>query len=177
MTCKSKVILRITWSVTVGVILLGGARWSHAEVAADCSAAAYRAFDFWLGRWEVRLADGRLAGSNVIEASRDGCLLTETWTGAAGGEGFSLNFYDPAADRWRQVWVSAGSVIEIAGGLEEESMVLSGEITDRRTGDVRPFRGRWTPLPEGQVRQFFEEFRDGEGWQTWFDGIYAKVLE
>lgn len=177
MTCKSKVILRSVLARLAGVALLAGFPAAYPMPSDDCGADAYRAFDFWLGRWDVHLEDGRRAGTNVIEASADGCLIRESWTGAEGGEGFSMNFYDPAADRWRQTWVSAGSLIEIAGGPENGSMVLSGEITYRRTGDVRPFRGRWTPLPDGRVRQLFEEFREEEGWQTWFDGIYTKVLE
>lgn len=180
MTCKPNVTLRRTRPWIGGALVLAGlvgVTVARAAPQQGCDADAYRAFDFWLGRWDVQLTDGRRAGSNLIEASADGCLIRESWTGAEGGMGFSLNFYDPAGDRWRQIWVSAGSVIEIAGGLEDGSMQLSGEITYRSTGDVRPFRGRWTPLPDGRVRQFFEEFRDEEGWQTWFDGIYTKVLE
>lgn len=177
MTCKPNVILH---SVALGLMSLSlsaGVTTARAAVSVDCAAPVYRTFDFWLGRWDVHLDDGRRAGSNHIQATADGCLIREAWTGEGGGEGFSMSFYDPAADRWRQVWVSAASLIEIGGGLEDGSMVLSGEIIDRRTGAVRPFRGRWTPLPDGRVRQFFEEFREGEGWQTWFDGIYTKVLE
>jgi hypothetical protein len=160
--------------------------------AQACEGAAYRAFDFWLGHWQVRLADGRLAGENRIEASRDGCYLTERWQGARGSEGFSLNFYQPADGRWRQVWVSADTQIEITGGLADGRMVLNGEIRYRRPldtdragadgpGPVRPFRGSWTPLPDGRVRQFFEERvvdADGvEKWQPWFEGFYTKVVE
>ena len=127
----------------------------------------------------IRNAPGPDRLTYLSHAPLPGSYLSgfEFWTGTGGGQGFSLNFYEPAADRWRQVWVSAGSLIEIAGGPEAGSMVLSGEITYRRTGDVRPFRGRWTPLPDGRVRQLFEEYREGEGWQSWFDGIYSKVLE
>lgn len=30
---------------------------------------AFRASDFWVGEWEVRAADGRLAGYNRIESA------------------------------------------------------------------------------------------------------------
>ncbi|MGE0625341.1 MAG: hypothetical protein AB7I04_07510 [Pseudomonadales bacterium] len=175
MTCNPNVILR---EGLLGLVLLLALPSAWAEAPDGCSAEVYRALDFWLGRWEVHLEDGRRAGANRIESSADGCLIRESWTGAGGGEGYSMSFYDPTADRWRQVWVSAASLIEIAGGpVEDGSMVLSGEITYRQTGDVRPFRGRWTPMPDGRVRQFFEELDDEEGWQSWFDGIYTKVLE
>jgi len=177
MTCKPNVTLCAAVLAVVGMTLLAAIPSARAGAAEVCRGEPYRAFDFWLGRWDVHLEDGRRAGTNRIESAADGCLIREAWIGEGGGQGFSMSFYDPAADRWRQVWVSAGSLIEIAGGLDDGGMVLTGEITDRRTGDVRPFRGRWTPLPDGRVRQFFEEFRDEEGWQSWFDGIYTKVLE
>ncbi len=159
-----------------------------------CEAEAFRAFDFWLGDWQVRLADGTLAGENRISASADGCVITERWRGARGSSGFSVNFYEPHSERWRQVWVSAGSIIEISGGLENGSMVLVGEIRYLRPpadaamagpGPVRAFRGRWTPLADGRVRQFFEELisdnTSGPGgeekWQPWFEGFYAKAVE
>ncbi len=155
-----------------------------------CDSGPYRDFDFWLGHWNVHLADGRLAGENRIEASGDGCRLVERWRGARGSEGFSLNFYEPADDRWRQIWVSSDNIIEISGGLIGGSMVLEGEIRYRRpvdggradaSGPRRPFRGTWTPLGDGRVRQFFEEWRADEagreGWQTWFEGFYGKVVE
>jgi hypothetical protein len=162
------------------------------STSAGCGSGAYRDFDFWLGHWQVRLADGRVAGENRIEAAVDGCRLIERWQGAGGATGFSLNFYEPTHDRWRQLWVSADSVIEISGGLAGESMVLEGEIRYRRAlepgdtdseavGPVHPFRGTWTPLADGRVRQFFEEFRPDEKgharWHTWFEGFYEKVVE
>lgn len=163
-----------------------------------CAAGAYRDFDFWLGKWRVHLADGTFAGENRIEASPDGCLITERWQGARGSLGYSINFYEPAAARWRQVWVSTGSIIEISGGFDGDSMVLEGEIRYRvapgaepgaaevdAAGPVRAFRGRWTLLPDGRVRQFFEELipvktdagGDAEKWQPWFEGFYAKAVE
>ena len=42
---------------------------------------------------------------------------------------------------------------------------------------VRPFRGRWTPLPDGRVRQYFEELTPDKKWQPWFEGFYAKAVE
>lgn len=187
MTCNPNVILRtVRWNraIITGLVGLSAAFFglsstlsSAAEKPPEpCQTEAYRAFDFWLGRWTVVLPDGERAGSNHIEASPDGCFLTESWVGAAGGAGFSMNFYEPGIDRWRQLWVSPGSLIEISGGLESGSMVLTGEIRYRRTGEARPFRGRWTPLADGRVRQFFEEKVDGK-WQPWFEGFYAKVLE
>lgn len=161
---------------------------------AACASGRYRDFDFWLGAWEVRLADGTLAGENLVQVSGDGCFITERWQGVRGSTGFSLNFFDPAAGRWRQIWVSAGSIIEISGTRQAGSMVLEGEIRylqahsaasgtsdTASVGPIRRFRGRWTPLPDGRVRQFFEELIPAdageEKWQPWFEGFYVKAVE
>jgi len=198
MTCKPIVILRSRFKRSGRVIVAGkNARYltitrmllvilplavagpllaAQAPSSAGCAGVAYRAFDFWLGNWEVFLADGRRAGANRIEASDDGCFIREQWTGAGGSEGFSMNFYEPQADRWRQIWVSRDSIIEISGNLHEGSMVLDGDIRDRTSGEVLPFRGRWTPLEDGRVRQYFEERREDK-WHPWFEGFYLKVVE
>ena len=199
MVCKANVILHrqsLAKALLVGLAGLltvsapaasegqEAAAASSATAVPICEGETYRQFDFWLGVWEVRLADGTLAGENRIEASADGCFLSERWQGARGSTGFSVNFFEPDTGRWRQIWVSAGSIIEIAGSLTDGSMVLEGEIRYQQ-GPVRPFRGRWTPLPDGRVRQFFEELiPDNTGqkgaeekWQPWFEGFYAKAVE
>lgn len=174
-------------SLVVGLAILLAAPAALAQTGAPsappagasqptCEGEAFRAFDFWLGRWEVSIADGRRAGENLITATDDGCLLLERWNGVGGTSGVSMNFYDAVRDAWRQVWVSNGGTIDISGGLVDGAMVLEGEIHDRASGETRPFRGTWAVLPDGRVRQFFEEHRDG-GWQPWFEGFYAKVVE
>jgi hypothetical protein len=52
----------------------GAVAWTLA-LAAPCDAPAHREFDFWLGEWEVRTPDGKLAGTNRIEREHDGCVL------------------------------------------------------------------------------------------------------
>ncbi len=147
----------------------------HAQTH-DCSEeAAYRAFDFWLGDWAVHDAKGQLAGHNRISAIENGCALREQWTSSRGTTGQSLNFYDPQQETWRQLWVDQGGhLIDISGGLTTEGMLLRGEIRYPGNPEAQAFRGLWTPLPDGRVRQFFEQ-RDAEGeWQTWFEGFYSR---
>jgi hypothetical protein len=143
----------------------------------DCQAsAAHRQFDFWIGQWEVHDGKGTLAGNNSIQAVQKGCALREQWTSVSGGGGESLNYYDPGTGQWRQLWLDAGySIIDIAGGLDDAgSMVLQGRIYYLGSGKEHPFRGSWTPLDDGRVRQFFQQ-QDGDGaWQTWFEGFYKR---
>jgi len=76
----------------------------------------FQDFDFWVGEWDVHLANGALAGSNIIESVERGCALTERWTSANGGTGMSINYFDKASDEWVQVWnAEGGSQIVIRG--------------------------------------------------------------
>ena len=140
---------------------------------------AFHQFDFWIGDWEVRIADGTVAGENQISPGQGGCMLIEEWTGRSGISGTSLNYYNRTTGQWRQVWVGAGgSLIDIAGGWEDGAMRLLGTIWYVQSGNSSPFRGTWTPLDEGRVRQFFETAdADGETWQTWFEGFYSRKVE
>ena len=139
----------------------------------------FREFDFWLGKWAVYgnlEKTGPLYGNNVLEKAQNGCMVLESWTGASGSIGTSMNYYDGTKDKWVQHWVSAGgTTINIEGGLEEESMVMMGEIfyLNGTAPVVRDFRAKWTPMENGVVRQFFEESTDnGKTWYTWFEGFY-----
>jgi hypothetical protein len=54
--------------------------------------------------------------------------------------------------------------------------VLTGHAYDIQEGHDRPFRGTWTPMEDGVVRQHFEESSNGgQTWTTWFDGYYHPL--
>lgn len=146
-----------------------------------CADAAYRAFDFWLGTWEVFGIDaqgkvGAKAGTNVITSQEQGCLILEQWTGISGGTGQSYNYYDPSMQRWRQLWISAAATIDYEGGLNEAGeMLLEGDIV-YRNGTVAPFKGKWTPKPDGTIIQHFDQYNaQTEQWAPWFTGLYKKL--
>ncbi len=133
-------------------------------------------FDFWVGSWDVYMNPRQLAGHNVIEKTEKGCLITEHWTGVQGSSGRSINYYDPQQDQWVQIWVAAGGyMIDIRGGLiDDGSMQLSGYIYYYPNATRADFRGTWTPLEDGRVRQFFEQSTDGVNWSPWFEGFYQR---
>lgn len=135
----------------------------------------YRQFDFWVGDWDVFNPAGRQAGTNSIQKIAGGCALLENWKSVMGGSGKSLNFYDPSKDKWVQKWAdSSGEIIPTEGEFKDGAMRMKGELI-QRDGTKTLYRGTWTPLPDGRVRQFLEESRDGgKTWNTWFDGYYKR---
>ena len=158
-------------------VALSGAQSAENEPSGLCAPdTEFGEFDFWVGSWDVSVASGEVAGQNQITKEQDGCVLVERWTGSKGGTGISLNYYDPDSDQWVQNYVgSGGLLIDIRGGPVDGSIVLDGKIqylgADRRNA----FRGIWTLLADGRVRQYFEESPDGgKTWNPWFEGFYVR---
>jgi len=143
--------------------------------------SASRAFDFWVGEWDVYVnGTTQLAGRSRIDRVSGGCAILENWTGnasffAAPSDGKSLNFVDPATRKWRQVWMGSG------GGL---TTYEDGEYRDgalRFVYDNVTPRGRvkgrfmFFNLGPNRVRQLQESTPDeGKSWQTVYDFIYVR---
>ncbi|MFN3214522.1 MAG: hypothetical protein ACE37M_15565 [Henriciella sp.] len=142
-----------------------------------CSQDEFKQFDFWLGDWEVTTSKGVVAGTNKITREEAGCLILETWKSANGGTGQSYNYYNPATEKWRQVWVSPGLMIDYEGGLTESgSMKLVGTVTYTASKLAADFTGEWTPNEDGTVTQHFEQFDAETGeWNPWFTGTYTRI--
>jgi hypothetical protein len=134
-------------------------------------------FDFWIGRWEVRLPDGTLVGTNTIAKRDGGCSIQERWEGAGGSSGTSVSFFLPSRGEWRQVWTgSSGTLFDITGTLVDGSMRMEGQIEYVETDRVVAFRGTWTQSADGRVRQRLEEFDlAAQTWIVWFDGFYRRI--
>lgn len=139
---------------------------AQAAQAKACDGPGPRAFDFWIGTWDVYLPDGSKAGENVVESIAGGCALLENWTGAKGLVGKSLNVFDAKDARWHQSWVDAsGTRLELAGTAGPGTMSLSS--TDQRI--------TWTANADGSVRQYWESWDDRtKAWVASFDGKYVR---
>lgn len=147
-----------------------------AQVAERCADPEHRQFDFWLGTWEVRDSEGNLQGHNEVRRVARGCALLESWRGASGSRGVSINTYDVDRKKWTQRWVGDGATLWLEGDLEDGRMRLAG-TTPRSTSDGPVLdRISWSPLPDGRVRQTWEISRDaGATWQPIFEGFYART--
>jgi hypothetical protein len=143
--------------------------------AAPCDSIEHHAFDFWLGRWEVRTPDGTLAGVNEITQEYGGCVLHERYVGSHTYRGESLNIYDAGRKVWHQTWVdNSGTLLVLEGGIRDGKMVLEGHTSDP-TSKLTKQRITWTPNADGSVRQFWEANDEKGQWKTVFDGLYTKA--
>ena len=147
------------------------------RVATPCAfSPEARQFDFWVGSWDVRTAQGDLAGTNDIKVGAGGCVLVESWKSTQGGPGQSLNFYDADAKLWRQVWVDASAqVTRFEGTFTEGQMRFKGERV-MNDGKRVPVKMTFTPLPDGRVRQMGESSSDGgKTWTVEYDLYYSPA--
>jgi hypothetical protein len=88
----------------------------------------------------------------------------------------SINYLDMITNEWVQVWnAEGGTQINVRGGLTDAGMAMEGTIHYVNNGTTAPFKALWTPLPDGRVRQYFEQSNDGgETWVPWFEGFYTR---
>ena len=134
-----------------------------------------RAFDFWLGDWDVFDAAGELAGRNRIRLTAGGRGLREEWRGRSGLRGTSLNTWSEERRGWHQTWIdSAGTLLLLDGGLRDGAMVMEGTTTEDAI--VTNHRITWSVLDgePDRLRQHWETSTDGSAWVTLFDGRYSR---
>ena len=169
------VLMRFLKSALLGAIALGVSTSSPAQgPSPPCAAAEHRAFDFWVGEWNVHGASGKLAGTNSIKREIGGCVLHERYDTGRGYSGESFNIYDAARKVWHQTWVdSAGLLLLLEGGPRDGRMVLEGQTTGT-DGKTTKHRITWTPNPDGSVRQFWESTATNGDWTVAFDGKYTR---
>ncbi len=144
------------------------------SIVAACASAAHRAFDFWIGHWDVSHADGKAAGENRITRVLGGCALHESWQGVDGSRGNSYTLFDLATGQWHQQWVDiGGNLLRLSGRVEEGAIVLEGRnIIPTGTAHSRI---SWSLLPDARVRQHWQLSTDGGvTWATHFDGYYRR---
>ncbi len=160
--------------------LHGDPRWAQlvetvTHAAAPCMyRPESRAFDFWVGDWDVTNAAGQPAGTSSVQLLLNGCALYENWNANGNGEGKSLNSYNPDLKLWQQFWTDqTGHVTEyrsstwLNGSLQYTARVL--------TPQPQTLHMTFTPVNKDLVRQFGEVSRDdGKTWTTQYDLYYHR---
>lgn len=134
----------------------------------------FRQFDFWIGEWAVKNPQGNPAGTSSIQLILGSCIIFENWTSASGVSGKSFNIYDTNDKKWHQSWVDdKGTFTHYIGGLIDGKMVVVAETFIN--GKKGLAKMTFTPLPNGDVRQFGENSTDdGKTWVVAFDLTYSR---
>ncbi len=163
-------------------VILAGNSWSQSNTSTPvpCSSELYKAFDFWLGDWEVYSnADGVLQGLDTIVKQNNDCLLYQHWrqqtdaykpAGALNRlEGRSVSMFD--TEVWRQVWTdNGGTFMPLKGGLVDGNMVLTSEF-DNPSWPI--YKWHWEPQSDGTIYNYgFVSTNQGETWNKYFDITY-----
>jgi len=147
-----------------------------------CASAEHRAFDFWVGRWDVypTAQPEKLVAHSLIERLYNGCAIRENWAPLGGNDGGSLSSYvgGAVADGWRQTWVgSGGERVDFTGGWDGKAMVLTGFWAGvNGPGQDALVRMTYTREADGAVRQLGEASTDdGKTWGPSFDFLYKPA--
>ena len=134
-------------------------------------------FDFWIGEWDVTTSpkkDGSKGGSSVIQSVSGGCALLENWTSIRGGQGKSLNAFNPLVHEWQQYWIGQdGNVTEFRTSHFDGTSLSF--LTDNGPGPNLIGRLTFTPIDSDLVRQHYESSGDsGKTWTTVYDLYYHR---
>lgn len=144
------------------------------KVVNPCKARPeFRQFDFWIGEWLPKNAQGVTVGTSSIQLILSSCIIFENWeTPVSAGKSFNL--YDVRDGKWHQTWVdNKGLMTHYVGGLVDGKMVLDSEST--QNGQKMIARMTFSKLPNGDVRQHGENSTDGgKTWTTTFDFNYVR---
>lgn len=136
--------------------------------------AESRQLDYWAGSWDVFVSGNRV-GTNDVIPMLGNCVLQENWTATGGGEGKSVNYYDPNTHKWRQIWTDdSGGVLDYTGEFREGAMRFQGVTIDVK-GSRTLQKLTFFPISADSVRQLFETSTDeGKTWTPGFDGMYIR---
>lgn len=147
----------------------------RSDIAANpCKASpSFREFDFWIGEWDAKNAQGITVGSSSIQLILGQCVIFENWSTPV-SSGKSFNIFDTTDKKWHQTWVSdKGTLTNYVGGLIDGRMVLDAEsvVNGKKTINRMTF----SKLADGSVRQHGEASNDeGKSWTTTFDFTYVR---
>lgn len=146
--------------------------------ATPCAAEEFSQFNFWVGDWNVYPNGSNiLVAHSKIEKQYNNCSIRENWMPLKGGDGGSLNSYDPVTKLWQQTWHgSQPGKVEFTGGLTNGTMVLTGYWHNViGPGQHALVRMTYSKNADGSVRQYGEQSIDhGLTWTNSFDFIYRK---
>ncbi|WP_062059682.1 hypothetical protein [Aquimarina longa] len=146
------------------------------STAQDKSNDQYRAFDFWIGEWNVyKHNTDSIVGKSKIESIIDNKAIRETYHSTSSKyQGTSLNKYNPRTNQWEQFWVdNSGLTLHLQGNLKHRKMILQNEVVTKKGALLNKIE--WQKNTDDTVRQTWYQSTDkGKNWNIIFDGDYKS---
>ncbi len=147
--------------------------------AHPCAADAnYRAFDFWIGEWDVQPTGPQRApigqgAASIIERQLDGCAIQENWLPIGGvGAGKSFNIYNRVSKMWEQYYVDTnGTITHYTGTFRDGTLYYEAD----QFASTNKIRMTFFNQGPNQVRQLGHVSTDGgKTWTVSFDLTYVR---
>lgn len=138
-----------------------------------CTAPEDRAFDFWIGSWNVSVGSPRtVIATSEITMEPGGCAILEHYTDFGGTVGRSINLRD-ANGMWHQTYAdNKGFRIGLTGSVTGTNAITMLDAP----GESMFQRWSWFAEPGGTVRQVADA--TGNGGSTFgapfWDGLYTR---
>ena len=165
---RKKILAAALFLLLVPVVLA-----ADEEKRPDCSGQEFRVFDFWVGDWDVE-ENGKKAGTSSVQRILNDCVIFENWSGLSGYSGKSFNIYNRTLKKWQQFWVdNSGGVLVLNGEYTDGQVRFEGE-TLQQDGTKIQERLTFYNISKQEVRQVWEQSRDGKTWKVIFDGHYTR---
>lgn len=145
-----------------------------------CSAAEYRALDFWIGTWTARNGQGVVTGHASIERVNDGCALLESWSSPPSAKaafvGKAFHRFDALSAQWEQYWTdNRGSATLLKGELLPAGGVRYAWQTSTPSGATVFHRQTIAPDEKGGVVNSSDSSTDGgETWAASYAFVYTQ---
>ena len=137
-----------------------------------------RAFDFWVGEWEVYNTGSKfLVGHSVVQNISGGCAILENWTATQpNSTGKSLNYYDTQKGAWEQDWIgSAGGPLRYYNGVYKDGAMQFTYETVNPQGQKTLGHFKFYNIDKNTVRQYLELSTDGgKTYQPSYDLTYVR---
>lgn len=139
----------------------------------------YRAFDFWIGEWDVQPTGPNRAPigsgpSSLIEKQLNGCTIQENWLPPGpSGQGKSFNTYNSVTKQWEQYYVDTrGTITHYKGTFHADGNLYYEADQFASTNKIRMTFFNQGP---NQVRQLGHVSTDGgKTWNVSFDLTYVR---
>jgi hypothetical protein len=133
----------------------------------------FRQFDFWIGEWDAKNAQGITVGSSSIQLILGQCVIFENWSTPV-SSGKSFNVFDTKDGKWHQNWVDdRGNNVHYVGSLIDGKLVYVADTVI--AGKKALAKMTFSKLANGDVRQLGENSTDeGKTWTVTFDFTYVR---